>query len=426
MQFCKPIILTGVIVGLLGALPGCGDGTSRGLSPDQFAAAPSNRAEPAESLDQRLDRPDKQSADQSATGSTPQTPPTQEPAPEAQANPQTTNAQTPPARADDSRDAETYAVGGMVGQVNGQAIYAHSVFRPLHEQMQALGRKLAPQQFTQRAQNLIASRVRSLVIDRLILGEAMRDLSEREQKGLERIIQNHREELLRRYGRGSEAVAARTIREQTGKSLDQTLQDFRRKAVVQRYLKKRLLPRVSVSRQDIEHHYNTRPEQYQPGISRKIHLIRIASQGQAQTIKQALKSGRSFKKLARREANKFNASNAGLLGTETGNAPLRAPLNEVLKKLKQGDWGGPVETAGDYWFVYCDQLDKREGQSLRDVQLKIRNKLRAQRYRQLQQQYRKRLLQEGSYTSIEDMTRELVSIAVSRYATPAKAAADTR
>jgi len=313
----------------------------------------------------------------------------------------------------------TYTVGGMVGQVNGQAIYASQVLKPLHEQLRALGRKLSRAEFRERAQELIVQRLRSIITDRLILGKAMRNLSDREKQGLDRIMRQRRQALVRRYGRGAESVAAQNLREQTGKTLDQRLEDIRQQIVVGRYLKQELRPRVSVSRHDVEHYYNTHEAEYQPGVVRKIRLIRARDDVAANKIRSALQSGDGFKQVAGRELNAFKASENGLLGQQRGEAPLQGPLNDVLADLEQGEWGGPVTFNGSQWFVYCEKLERQKGQSLRQVQLEIRNKLRRQRFRELQSEYQQQLFEEGSYASLADMGRSLLKIAMSRYAPPA-------
>jgi parvulin-like peptidyl-prolyl isomerase len=310
------------------------------------------------------------------------------------------------------------AVGGMVGEVNGQAIYAGTVFKPISDQLAALGRKLSPREFRQRAGELIGRRVRQLVVDRLILGEAMRDLSEDQRRGLRRMTQQKRQELLRKYGRGSLAVAKRNIRAETGQTLDQAVEDFRRQAVVQRYLRQKLHPRVDVSRRDVENYYRQNTEEYNPAVQRKIRLMRVSEQEQAEALAGELENGTDFIALAERSVNNFRSSDGGLLGTQSGNDVLEKPLNDALLRLEAGDYAGPIEHQGDFWFVYVEELQNPEGQSLREVQLEIRQQLRNERFRKLSRDYRQRLLEEGSYVSVEQMTENLLDIAMARYSRP--------
>jgi len=104
-----------------------------------------------------------------------------------------------------------------------------------------------------------------------------------------------------------------------------------------------------------------------------------------------------------------------LLGTQSGNDVLEKPLNDALLRLEAGDYAGPIEHQGDFWFVYVEELQNPEGQSLREVQLEIRQQLRNERFRKLSRDYRQRLLEEGSYVSVEQMTENLLDIAMARY-----------
>jgi hypothetical protein len=434
-------------VTLIMGLSGCEPKAGRTIQPGDFAAKPANPTDPA--LKKRLGRDQPSRSDSSeAESARPAVTRTAQPAPREPARP-TTQAQgskvsgppktaagtqpesTPTASTELAGEAgpepvqqgpggegesSTLAVGGMVGQVNGQAIYAHRVFKPIHEQLRALGRQHDRSGFRQRARELIQSQLRSLVADRLILGQAMRDLSDREQQGLKHMVQKKREELLRRYGRGSLAVAEKRIEEQTGQTLEQYLESFEQKAVVRRYMKQKLYPKVNVSHQDVINYYNEHPEKYQAAVKRKVRLMRLPSKEQAQQMISKLKEGASFKALANQSVNQFNANQGGLLGTQTGSDALQGPLNEVLLDLESGEFGGPVAFSDSYWLIYCEQLNRKQGQSLRDVQLDIRQKLRSQRFRERSQAYRRRLFEQGSFESIQAMTDRLVDIAVSRYA----------
>lgn len=309
-----------------------------------------------------------------------------------------------------------YAVAGMVGQVNGQAIYADHVFKPMSDQLKALAKQLPSDQFMQRAQQLIENRLQQMVADRLILGRASRDLSKGERQGLDHYVHEHREMLIRKYGRGSLPIAKQQIKQQTGKSLQQTIEDFRDEVIVQRYLHQKLVPRINVTRRDVRRYYHNHYQQFHPPTERTIRLIRVITDASAKKIEQMLDAGTPFKTVAANPLNSYNADDAGKMGEQQGDHVFQGALNDAMLKLKAGQYAGPIDFKGGKWFIYIEKMTTPKSQSLRDVQLQIERQLRDEQFRMLSAQYRQKLFANGSYNNIDQMTKQLLQIAIDRYA----------
>lgn len=310
-------------------------------------------------------------------------------------------------------------LAGMVGQVNGQAIYANKVLEPISEQLATLGRELPPSQFRQRATELIRATLDQIVTDALILGEAERDLSDRERGILEWQVRQQREELLRKYGQGSLSLAEARLREESGAGLDQTLADFRTKQTIERHLYNTVIPRINVTRRDIERYYNDHPEEFNPQPKRTLRLIRVADETAAAEVIRRLDAGESFTQVASSDLNRNRPESGGLMETGGGEAVFDNPaLNDALLKLQKGQHAGPVAVGQSHVFVYLEDIVTSEHRPLRDVQLDIERKLREDQYRLLSAQERQRLLQEGNYNPLDQMVDQLVRIATARYSTP--------
>lgn len=387
------------------------------LSPGDFASvgAQSEPSQPGplvqtmREVDAQRNTPAPQQAVQPARPASPAAPAASQPAEESASQ---SNAASPA-----SAQSQDYAVAGMVGQVNGQPIYADHVFKPLEDQLAALGRRLPAGEFRRQATGLIAGRLNQIVTDALILGEAERDLSETERLGLKEVVKNRREELLRKHGGGSPAVAEAVLLQETGKGLAKTLQDYRQEVLVQRYLRQRLVPRINVSRRDIERYYRENHAQFNPPATRTLRLIRAADSDTASQITQQLEGGEAFADVAGSKLNQFQPDRGGLMENAPGDEVFGFPeLNEALVTLKEGQFAGPIDTGGAQWFIYCQKLDRPGAQSLREAQRQIERTLWNQQFRTLSENYRQKLFEEGSYNSLVDMTDSLVDIAVSRYA----------
>ena len=239
--------------------------------------------------------------------------------------------------------ARSYHVDAMVGQVNGRAIYTREVLEPIHEQLATLGRELPPETFRARAATLIASRLSAMVTDALIYGEAQRDLSDIERHGLTSAVQRQREQLLREYGQGSPAVAEANLLEQTGLTLDETLEQWRQTAVIQRYINQKIRPKVNVTRKDVKRYYDEHQDQFNPPATRTVRVIQVTNQQDAGAISQMLEAGTPFELAAADPINTFRRDSGGLMGDMAGDQLFADPdINDATLKLRARELRRPI------------------------------------------------------------------------------------
>lgn len=306
----------------------------------------------------------------------------------------------------------------MVGQVNGRAIYANTVFDPINAQLAALGRTLPPSIFRQRASELIVGQLQTMVTNALILGEAERDLSVQERHGLLAMLQARREDLLRQFGEGSSAVADDVSLQRTGKNIDEQVKDFRERVLVGRYISQQVRNKVNVSRKDIERYYDSHKAKYNPPAGRTIRLIMTSSKADADQLQKLLASGTPFDDVAKSSANQYRASQGGLMADRIEGNKFSGfdALNKAMVKLKAGEHSPRIEAGGSYWWVKVETYDAGKGRSLEQVQLEIRQLLEDQQRNALGLEFRQKLLAQGSYNPINEMASKLIEIAMARYA----------
>ena len=332
----------------------------------------------------------------------------------------TTEPDTPASTALNNSPAEvaTYHVAGMVGQVNGRAIYARSIFKDVHERLTDLGQRLPASQFRQQASAMLQGRLKQIVMDALILGEAKNQLTEQNQQGLLAFLKEERKKLIRELGRGSEELANERSRTTSGLTLDQRINERRNQMVVQNYLKAKLWPKINVSRKDIERYYHDHFEEFNPPEGRTIHLLRTNDDNVANQIDKELEKGRSFLDIAGdnvlnpRDWEKKGLFGSGIKGKPFGNDAL----NDVTLKLNSGEHSDRMKVGSMHTWVYVAQVSQGETRSLREVQLEIERTLKQQQYNRYTEDYQMRLLNEGSYNDMSEMHTRLLNICMSVYA----------
>ncbi|MEO0963719.1 MAG: peptidylprolyl isomerase [Planctomycetota bacterium] len=316
-------------------------------------------------------------------------------------------------------------VDGMVGQVNGQAIYADDIFEPIHAQLRALGRRLPRAQFRQQATQIIAGRLQQLVTDSLIFGEAERDLSENERFGIRQAIELHREELIRRFGRGSVTLANDTLVAEEGVTLDEKVEEFRQSVVVQRYLRQELLPLVNVSRRDIRRYYEDNLDTFQPPQTYTVYFIRDADRDALDAMVARIAGGEeTFDQVASTQDPQkgFRPEQFGLFAQNLRLDEIsEGTLRDTAAELDDQALSDPFEFNNSWWVMKLDYEEVPEARTLADAQVEIEQQLRAQRFGAESEKFRRELVRTGSYNPIEQMARDLVEIAVTRYSRPTTA-----
>lgn len=313
-------------------------------------------------------------------------------------------------------DRPSYVLDAMVGQVNGRPIYADTILDPIEPQLQALARQVGPGEFRQRATQLIEATVRQIVLDALILGEAERDLSDRERAGLQGMVLRHREELLRQYGQGSLSLTEHNLQQATGKSLEQTLEEYRQKVLVSRYLANNLRPKINVTRWDIERYYRDHQDEFNPKASRVLRLIRVQNDEEAQRVREMLQT-RPFEEVALDKINLYKPAQGGLMDATQGTAVFdNDAMNQALAELGEGEWAGPFQLSGRPVFVFVEELTEAKSIPLKEAQPIIERRLRENQFRQLTDDYNRRLFEQGSFEPLPQMVDRLVQIALARYA----------
>lgn len=323
--------------------------------------------------------------------------------------------------ASNPRTDQALPVDAMVGHINGEAVYADQIFDiNLVAQLESFGRRYDGDEFRRAATGVIQDRLNGIIINKLILGEAERNLKEAQRRGIEGRIQAEREELLRFYGQGSLAKAKAEFLKARDKDLDQHLADFREELVISSYIRSKVMPKIVVNQRDIERYYADNIDKYQQPDQRIIRLIRAADAAAAKKVEDALGKGQAFDKLAANPGlNGYNPDNAGLFNS--GN-PIPGDevigidaVNEALLPLESGEYAGPITVSQGTFFVQIVERTAGVQITLAEAQIEIEKILRSLQFERQALRFRMDLLKRGSYSDPVDMGLKLLEIAYARY-----------
>ncbi|MEO0587132.1 MAG: peptidylprolyl isomerase [Planctomycetota bacterium] len=326
------------------------------------------------------------------------------------------SAQSPPPRVGTPR-----RVDGMVGQVNGQAIYADAIFEPIEPTLRTLGRRLPQAEFRTRATQIIGNRLGELITNSVVYGAAERDLTENEQAGLRLMVDRHRDELIRKYGQGSVTLANDTLVEEEDATLAETVEAFRQEVVIRRYISREVAPLVNVSRRDVRRYYEANIDEFVPPQTYAVSFIRNGSEDVVRGL-WALIDTRSLtfdEAAGDKDANDFRPDQAGLFAEglrleDIGEGVLR----DTAATLGDGEVSEPFEFNGLWWVMRLDHEERPEAQTLTEAQVEIDRLLRSRSGQVEQAKFIGGLQRNASHTPTAQMTGDLVEIAIARYSRP--------
>lgn len=328
--------------------------------------------------------------------------------------------------ADCARAQTTTPVDGMVGQVNGQAIYAQTVFETIHEQLGALGRSVSASAFESRSRELIANKLRELIIQKLLLTEAERDLTEQDEQRLQFFLQKQTEELLRALGQTSRILAERESVRLYGKPIDDILEEKRSAVLIQRFIQAKVTPQVVIRRKDVKRYYEDHLDQYRSKTRRVVRLI-VANDQPDQTtvadeIEQMLTHGRPYFEIASDpRLNSLRPDDGGLWngdGEIEGDQAFGGDIDAMMVRLKEGERSQRIAFNQRAAWILVEKITRGKEVSLREAQLQIEKNLRENQRAILFDQYRAEAYTKGNFSDVNEMTESLVKMAMVRYYQP--------
>ncbi len=315
-----------------------------------------------------------------------------------------------------------FTTDAMVGEVNGKSIYAGEVLASLHDKFEVWGRRMRRDEFRRQAGAEIERKLWGIVRDRALVAEAERELNDAMQKRLDAIVNDHRAELLRRFGEGSATRADAEIRRRTGKSLEQMLVEYRNGQLIAFFIRQRVQPHIHVTREMVRREYERRHDEFNPPTERTVRFICARSKRDAMLIEDALRNG-SFVDVAHQPENAYKASEGGLWsGTVKGDVLFGSkenpdPRDEAMTRLGPGEHSEKIMVGVQYWWVYVESVTQPPRQPLTsDVQVKLRGELYTKQYRERQRKVQMEAVERANFTPVPEMLSEIERVALSRYA----------
>ena len=313
-------------------------------------------------------------------------------------------------------------VDRMVGQINGNPLYASAFFENMDARLRAESQKMSVEQWVAFTRQQITQELSDRIWNELLLAEFESALSPEERQGILGFIRSLREGVLKE-NLGSEAVADSKLQQREGITLDQYLEREKDRAFVREQVRREIESRVKVSYRDIKQRYERDREKYEPKPIAIFRVIRVPASDETarDAVEAALLDGTPGVEIAKRYG-RFNRENDGLLevtlesGDVAGTQIFAIPeLNDPSQSLGVGQTTDAIEYRSSVQWVHLEEIRTPETKSLYDVQLQIENEIRNERTFDERKRYAFEIFSRGSFTDIKAMEAELLRFAAERY-----------
>ncbi|MBX3388985.1 MAG: peptidyl-prolyl cis-trans isomerase [Phycisphaeraceae bacterium] len=317
-------------------------------------------------------------------------------------------------------------VDAKVGDVNNRAIYASAFLNDMidrlkakYEEMYKANPKLAKKAWRQFARTQIQQKLDAIIEDEVLRAEALNQLQPEQKAGFFNWLQSVRSEVVAE-NRGIEAAANENLSAQNGTSLDQTMKNREQQELIRFILQTRIYSRANVSWRDIQIAYEKNYDMFNPAPIASFLIFTVSERDtkEIDRIRGLLASGTTFDEIAEEKTAYMDEQDRLLNRPFEGDyskADLLGPkeLNEEVRKLKPGEWVGPISFRGSAYWIKLERIWK-VSEDLYAAQLFLENRLAQGKNDYEKYKFVDRLKKRASFTDVDVMTDRLLALAEDR------------
>lgn len=320
-------------------------------------------------------------------------------------------------------------VAGVLMQVQQEVITTTDVLIALAQTLEELGKETQGQQFRVRASQLIAQYLRTRMADIVLVNEAEGGLDEGRRTMVQRQTDAYKQQLLRECN--NSPTRLRNKLHAQGTTLQEELKNYRRKLVVQTYLRGQFAGRINITRQNIVDYYKRHREKY--NHPRKVELLKIqiittkhfeSGEGLAEADERARKIaqnawhelswGVDFEQVARKYAD-VRKEQGGAWGLVNPASLTEAKERQAIESLKEREYSQVLKNDLGYSIVSIAGIIPASQTPLEEVQGQIQQVLSNKRFTRLYDERLLELSQRAVITASPSAMRMAVDLAEQRF-----------
>lgn len=309
-------------------------------------------------------------------------------------------------------------VPAAVLRVGRETISVQDVLEPIRQQLEEAACQQSTAAYNQLLARLVQEQIRDLIQESLIYQQATKNFSEAQQSALDDYATKAVNERIHREFGGVRARFERHLA-QFDKTIEDAKQRERRRGIVLQHLRRELLPRIHVTREELHRRYD-RLYGDKDKLRREMFLIEVpipaggdrqAARQQIEEAAQRLQQGEPFDAVARVYSQGLQAEAGGAWGAISRDslAGRYARCAEVLFELECGQTSEIIETDESLFLVHAGQEDQPEHHSFVDVQPELEARIKEEKLRQESAALIERLYQQVPVGELEPFIAAVVA-----------------
>ena len=334
--------------------------------------------------------------------------------------------------------ASPSAIQGDILLVNKSAVTVDEVLYTLRDEVEKTRTSKSKLGQREAIEKLLRTQVQQEVGSLLVYEKAMSALEDPQKQALDGAVDK---EVNNRIAREFESSTAKFQRHlaRYGLTLPQFKERVKRQMVVRGYTREMLMPRVVVRRDELMEYYKNNSDKYATPASREMLVIeapfdqflpeettwntatreeqaraRLKARRHINEAHAAL-SGKPFADVAREFSKGPHAQQGGSWG-EIG-AQLKPPFDRLsgpVFSFQSGQFSEPIEMEGGWYIAGCGNVQNAHTPSFAEIQYKIREDLREERFNKTANDYVSGLAAKSTVAAVDSFLRTALQRATSQ------------
>jgi hypothetical protein len=321
-------------------------------------------------------------------------------------------------------------------QINDRFITIEDVLRRLHGTIVSADRPATEMEFRRQMVPVIGNELRRQLTETLVLIEAERTLSDKQNELIDAEVQRTVREMIAAAGGSRSALELQCRQRHT--TLDDLLADHRRQLLTQSFVRMRIEPRMIVTRQMLLDYYRSHQDEFVdkrkvqmqiiaapfkaflPELERKAteaewRLARDRARRHLEQAAAAVERGEDFGNVARQYSRGIKRDEGGVWPPLTEGSFRESAVQKNAMMLRPGEICGIIQTRRGFYIVKTLSVTGGRRVSFEEAQETIGETIRRAQYEKLSNEYFQELLEEATISESEKFMEYAVDRAVERY-----------
>lgn len=147
--------------------------------------------------------------------------------------------------------------------------------------------------------------------------------------------------------------------------------------LMREYVSSVIEPSLKVTNEEVEKYIKEQGRELVPRVSLTLREIVVKTEGEAKEVVKELKKGIPFSTVAVEKSIASTRKNGGRIGGPVSQGMYPKEVEEVVFKLKKGEYSEPIKTEQGYMVFYLDERKERTEKEVDDLMAKVKEKVEA-------------------------------------------------